>query len=116
MTLTIEIPAPCPFITANKRLHRMEKANLTRLWRAAAKDAALDAEPFTGPVHILAYVRKPRGGRWDPLNWADTAKAATDGIVDAQLLEDDDHTRVIGPDMRWHKPGPPALILEITPL
>ena len=114
--IRIEIPAPDVFITANKRFHRMEKARLTRLWREAARNAAMNTDPFAGPVHILAYVRKPRGGRWDPLNWADTAKAATDGLVDAQLLVDDDHMHVVGPDMRWHKPGPPALILEITPL
>lgn len=115
--IRLEINAPAPFITSNQRIHRMEKARRTKLWREAARLAALDAPPFACPVHILAYVRKPRGGRWDPLNWADTAKAAVDGVASAETgLTDDDHTNVLGPDMRWHEPGPAALILEITPL
>lgn len=114
--LELTILAPCEFITANQRTHRMEKARRTRLWREAACRAANGIPPFTGPVHIHAYIHKPRQGRWDPLNWADTAKAATDGLVDAQLLEDDDHLHVTGPDMRRGTPGPDALTLTITPL
>jgi crossover junction endodeoxyribonuclease RusA len=110
------IPAPCEWITANQRAHRMEKARRTKLWRTAARAAANGIEPFTGPVHIYAHVVKPRQGRWDPLNWADTAKAAVDGLVDAQLLADDDHLHVLGPDMRRGDPGPNALVLTITPL
>lgn len=114
MKLEITIPAPCEWITANLRLNRFEKARRTKLWREMAAIQARGLPPIDFPVHILAHVIKPRGGRWDPLNWADTAKAAVDGLVDSGLLEDDDHTRVTGPDMRWHKSGPAALVLTIT--
>lgn len=114
-SLTITIPAPCEWITANLRLNRYEKARRTKLWREATAAHARGLPPIDFPVRIVAHVIKPRGGRWDPLNWADTAKAATDGLVDSGLLEDDDHTRVTGPDMRWHEKGPAALVLTITP-
>lgn len=114
--MRLTIPAPCEFITANQRLHRMEKARRVKLWRKAAADVAHGIPPFTGPVHITVHVVKPRQGRWDPLNWADSAKAATDGLVDAQLLADDDHLHVIGPDLRRGEPGPAALIITIEPL
>jgi len=52
-------------------------------------------------VRITAkiYVRSAR--RFDPNNAADTTKAMVDGLRDAGVLVDDDHTHVIGPDHRW---------------
>ena len=114
--ITIAIPAPADFINSNQRLHPQKKAKLTKAWRAAAKAAALNAAPFGCPVRIVAYVVKPVRNRFDPGNWYPTAKACVDGIVDAQLLTDDDWRQVIGPDMRRGQPGPAALVLEIEPL
>ena len=114
--IRIEIPAPAEFINSNQRLHPQRKGKLTKQWRTAAKAAALQSPPFGCPVRIIAYVVKPVRNRFDPGNWYPTAKACVDGIVDAQLLQDDDWKTVIGPDMRRGEPGPAALVLEIEPL
>jgi crossover junction endodeoxyribonuclease RusA len=62
------------------------------------------AEATPGPLfqraHILGILRPPSARRADPANWYPSFKAAVDGLVDAGLLDDDDHTRVVGPDMR----------------
>ena len=114
--MRLTIPAPAEFINSNSRMHPQKKGKLTRLWREAAKAAALGLPPFACPVHIVAYVQKPVRNRFDPGNWYPTAKAVVDGIVDAQLLTDDDWKRVVGPDMRRAEPGPAALIITIEPL
>jgi hypothetical protein len=89
---------------------------LTQAWRWAGKLAVPHGlEPYTGPVHITAHIWKPRRGRYDPNNLWPTVKAVVDGFVDAGLLADDDHTHVIGPDMRHGGIGPACLILEIVP-
>jgi hypothetical protein len=112
--LYVDIPAPCAFITSNQRLHWREKAARTASWRKAAAGAIREGvRPFTGRVRVLATIHKPRGGRWDPNNWADTSKACVDGLVDAGLLADDDHTRVLGPDHRAGIPGPARIVLTI---
>ena len=112
--VTIDIPAPCDFLNSNQRIHRMAQAKLTKTWRAAAANAAADIAPLNPPVHITAHIWKPRGGRYDPNNLWPTIKAAVDGLVDAGLLTDDDHTRVIGPDMRHGGKGPARIIIQIT--
>jgi hypothetical protein len=106
-----------PWLNSNMRLHRMTEVKLTKAWRERAADAARTAAQTNGelktPVRILAHVWKPRGGRYDPGNLYPTAKACVDGLVDAGLLADDDHTRVIGPDMRHGGIGRPQLVLII---
>lgn len=104
MTLELTIPAPCDWINANHRTHWAEKARRTKAWREAAYYAAAQVprrqRTFTMPVRITCTAHKTRGGRWDATNLAPTGKALIDGLVDAGVLEDDDNTRVIGPDMR----------------
>lgn len=124
---TLTIPAPMTitragkrttlWITSNRRFHWREKARLTRMWRTAAYLGARRAGiPHLERAHITAHVHRMRGGRFDPTNWADTAKAALDGVVDAGVLPDDDHAHVTGPDMRAGEPrGEPCLVLTITP-
>lgn len=112
--VTIDIPAPCDWINSNMRIHRMAQAKLTKTWRAAAANAAANVAPLTPPVRIIAHIWKPRGGRYDPGNLYPTAKAAVDGLVDAGILTDDDHTRVIGPDLRHGGKGEARIIIEIT--
>jgi hypothetical protein len=48
----------------------------------------------------------PDHRRRDPANWAPTAKAVIDGLVDAKVFTDDDHKHLIGPDMRIGDPVP----------
>lgn len=125
---TITIPAPIGlnrngkrtalWLTANDRRKWWAKANLVRQWRALGRKAATEAAlPPLDRVEIKAYVHRARGGRFDPSNWADTAKAVLDGIVDARVIEDDSHEYVIGPDMRAGEPrDTPCLVLTITEL
>lgn len=108
----IELPAGLPLLNANQKMHVQDRRRVTARLRAAARDAVTDcptlmddiaaAEP--GPLfhraHILGVLHPPTDGRRDPANWYPSFKAAVDGIVDAGLLEDDDHTRLLGPDMR----------------
>lgn len=69
-------------------------------------------------VHVL-YIVHPEtiARRRDPGNWAPSAKAAVDGMVDAGLLEDDNSTRLLGPDPRLGTPvAGTQLVLVITDL
>ncbi|MCW2897804.1 MAG: Endodeoxyribonuclease RusA [Streptosporangiaceae bacterium] len=110
--ITIALPAGLPLLNSNQRLHHRPKAKLTAALRAAAMEAVSEdpalmaalAAAKPGPLytraHILGILHPPTRRRADPANWYPSFKAAVDGIVDAGVLEDDDHTRVIGPDMR----------------
>ena len=88
-TLTLVIPAPCKPINSNHRLNTYVKAERTRLWRARAQVAAIQAgKPRFERAHVRAIVGYP------------TAKACLDGIVSAGCLADDSNDYVVGPDMR----------------
>jgi crossover junction endodeoxyribonuclease RusA len=92
---------PLELITANGRYHWAAKARLVRAIRQATAWQAKAARiPRLERAHIIAEYLPPDRRRRDPANWAPSAKAAVDGLVDAGVLEDDDHTRVTGPDMR----------------
>jgi hypothetical protein len=103
----------------------MATAKLTAIWRNAGTLAVTDEnrrrhaageallEPFNKQVRIVATIYKPRGGRWDPNNYAGTTKALVDGLVSAGLLADDDHTHVVGPDHRYGGRGEARVILRI---
>ncbi|WP_318202917.1 hypothetical protein [Streptomyces sp. SCL15-4] len=115
-------PRPGPFVIAlppglfllnsNQRLHHKRKAEHTAAIRSAAMEAVsespslMDALAAAKPgvlfqrAHVLGVLHPASGRRADPANWYPSFKAAVDGLVDAGLFEDDDHTRVVGPDMR----------------
>lgn len=111
-SVTITLPAGLDLLNANQRLHHAPKGRLTAALRAAAHEAVTEdshlmaalAAAKPGPLfqraHILGILHPPKNDRRDPANWYPSFKAAVDGLVDAGLLEDDDHTRVVGPDMR----------------
>ncbi|GAA3223050.1 hypothetical protein [Actinocorallia longicatena] len=99
-TFTLLVPDVL-MLSANVRLHWRRKAAITRGIRFATKVQALNQKiPRLERVHILGEYLPVDRRRRDPANWAPSAKAAVDGLVDAGVLEDDDHTRVTGPDMR----------------
>ena len=115
--IVLTIPAPCEWITANQRLHWAVKSRRVKEWRAAtAWRAARAVSAIDGPVHITATIHRDHNrGRFDPNNWADTAKACVDGLVDAGVLRDDSSKYVTGPDMRAGDPwADAALVLTIT--
>lgn len=112
LAFTIALPTGLPLLNANRRVHHRVRHDRTKLIRAAAMEAFSDspalmqalAKAKPGPLfqraHILGILRPPSARRADPANWYPSFKAAVDGLVDAGLLDDDDHTRVVGPDMR----------------
>ena len=109
---TIALPAGLKLINANHRLHYRQKGERTARLRAAAMEAvsecpalmkalaAAKPEPLFQRAHILGVVHPGSRRRADPANLYPSFKAAVDGLVDAGLFDDDDHTRVVGPDMR----------------
>lgn len=126
----ITLPAGLGLLNANQRLHHAPKAKLTAKIRAAAMEAVAENDDLMralaaakpGPLfqraHILGVLRPSTyGRRRDAANWYPSFKAAVDGIVDAGLLDDDDHEHVVGPDMRL---GPKAkggqLVLVVSAL
>ena len=115
--LELTILAPCDWLNANERLHWAEKARRTRIWRHTAHGAVLaqaKGARFDVPVRITVTIHKTRAGRYDATNWAPTGKALIDGLVDSGLLEDDDNTRVIGPDMRaGEKRAEPCVVVRV---
>lgn len=109
----IELPAGLDLINSNQRIHEKARARLTKKIRAAAMEAVSEcpalmdalAAAKPGPLfqraHILGVLCPATNGRRrDPANWYGSFKAAVDGLVDAGLFDDDDHARVVGPDMR----------------
>ncbi|WIC88848.1 RusA-like resolvase [Streptomyces phage OnionKnight] len=121
-TLAVAGPRPAPFVIAlpaglkllnsNQRLHHHDRRRITAKLRAAAMEAVADSPSLMealaaakpGPLfqraHVLGVIHPGTHRRADPANLYPSFKAAVDGIVDAGLLEDDDHTRLLGPDMR----------------
>lgn len=114
--IRLTIHAPAAWINSNQCLHRMATAKLTAAWRTTTAAAAAHIDPQPTPTRIIARFYKTRAGRYDPPNLWPTVKACVDGLVDAGVLPDDDHTHVIGPDMRHGgKSTTPYLTLDLIP-
>lgn len=89
------------WITENGRLFWRKRADLTKFWRTLACARANEAGiPHLDNAYIVAELRFADNRRRDPANWAPTAKAAVDGLVDAGVFDDDNAKYVTGPDMR----------------
>ncbi len=108
----IPLPVGLELINSNQSQHRARRARIVKEIRGKAQEAVSEcpalmdalAAAKPGPLfqraHILGILHPDTNGRRDPANWYPSFKAAVDGLVDAGLLDDDDHTRVVGPDMR----------------
>ncbi|MEV4438215.1 hypothetical protein AB0K09_04220 [Streptomyces sp. NPDC049577] len=108
----VVLPAGLRLLNANERAHYRRRAEITKALRDAAMEAVGDHQTLMlalaaakpGPLfqraHVLGVLHPPTRGRRDPANWYPSFKAAVDGLVDAGVLEDDDHTHLLGPDMR----------------
>ncbi|MGW6498575.1 hypothetical protein [Nonomuraea angiospora] len=98
---TIELPTGMDLLNANQRLHWRIRSARTRLIRGeAAWQARKAGIPQLARAHIVGEYRPPDRRRRDVANLYPSWKAAIDGLVDAAVLEDDDDTRLVGPDMR----------------
>lgn len=94
LTLTLH---PALWLTANQRLHWSTRMRRTRMLRAyAASEARIHglAGRRLGPSVVAAVIGYPITGRADPANAAPTVKAIIDGLVDARVWDDDDHTHI----------------------
>jgi len=118
VTYELTLGAGTDFLNANQRLHWAKRAHLTRYWRERGKIAATNAQiPWMSKAHVTVTVHKTTNHRFDPANLAPTAKAIVDGLVDAGVLDDDDRTRLVGPDMRaGERRDVRQLVVTITPL
>lgn len=98
------------WISANQRLFWRVKAERTKAWRQATAWHARAAKiPYVPTALVVCELRFSTLHRRDPSNWAPTAKACVDGLVDAEVFDDDDHKHVTGPDMRLGKTVPAHL-------
>lgn len=110
--LTLIVEPPCDFISANGRLHYQARARLTRAWREAM---CAEVERHFLPdrydrAHITVHIRFPDNIRRDVGNYFPTAKALVDGLVDMQVIADDNDEIITGPDMRREYPNGPARV------
>lgn len=93
--ITLDIPAPADWISANDRGMWHRKARLTKEWREAAGWRARAAKvPAMQRAEIAVQLVFPVRRRRDPHNWMPTVKAAVDGLVDVGVLPDDDSTHL----------------------
>lgn len=115
-TWRIEFPPKQKLLNANQRLHRMAEASIVKQLRTDAFKLARHAKiPRLEHARLDCVYEPPDQRRRDAANWADTAKAFADGVVDAGVLADDDHTRVAGPFMHIGDPFPGGrMVLIIT--
>lgn len=111
----LEIPASAGWITLNQRLHWSERRRLTAHYRQLGQAAAINYEvPRLELAYIVCELRFRDRRRRDPGNWAPTAKAVVDGLVDAGVLPDDDHGHMVGPDLRIGPASPsPYLVMHV---
>lgn len=94
-TLKLTVERGREWLSLNDREHFRVKAAKTKAWRAYAQSVAHNAGiPPLARATITGYIYKPHARRYDPHNLFATVKAAIDGIVDAGVLEDDDHTHL----------------------
>lgn len=120
-TYTVALPAGLPLLNANRsrREHWAVVRRTARDIRAAAMVAARNQRiPTLDKAHVVYVIHPtPQTRKRDPGNWAESAKAAVDGLVDAGVFVDDNSAHVLGPDPRLGDPVPRGqLVLHITPL
>lgn len=85
------------WLTANQRLHWSTRMRRTRMLRAyAASEARIHglAGRRLSPSIVTAMIGYPTNGRADPTNAEPAVKAIIDGLVDARVWDDDDHTHL----------------------
>lgn len=118
---TIALPVGLPLLNANRsrREHWAVVRRTARDIRQAAFVVARSQRiPTLERAHVVYVIHPaPQARRRDPANWAESAKAAVDGCVDAGIFMDDDASHVVGPDPRLGESVKGSrLVLLITPL
>lgn len=94
-TLKLTVENGRKWLSLNDRDHFRARANKVKAWRTYAEQATRAARvPTLARATITGHIYKNRAGRYDPHNLFATLKACIDGIVDAGVLVDDDHTHL----------------------
>jgi len=103
------------YMSANDRPNRWAKAAQTRVWRAQAHSAAINAHApeLHGLVRITATVHIADKRRREVSNLFPMFKACIDGFVDAGILADDSDAHVIGPDPRRGYDKVPRIVFTL---
>ncbi|WP_274557999.1 hypothetical protein [Streptomyces spiramyceticus] len=113
---TVALPPRLLLLNANQRLNRFQTADRTKVLRRAAW-ASAQRIPHMQRAHIIGVLHPTNNQRRDAANWYPSFKACVDGLVDRGILPDDDHTRLLGPDMRiGHIVDGSRLVLHIREL
>lgn len=116
----LTFPWPSPPLSMNDRKHWADRAKITKRMRTEAAWRATAARlPHLPRIRVsLVWWVKDQRRRDGGENLAPTVKALIDGIVDAGVVDDDDHTRVLrGPSIiRYEKDCTPRIVLHITPV
>lgn len=88
------------WLTSNSRAHWAKKSRIVKGLRHMAKTKArAEKIPTFETARVDYYVQYRTGGRADPANVYDPIiKSLIDGLVDAGVFPDDDHTHVMGPN------------------
>lgn len=88
---------PDLLINANDRLHWARRTNLTAALRMLGRSLGQQLDPPARRVLVVYTLGMLTRGRRDPSNWHPSAKAWTDGLVDAGVFPDDSAEYVQGP-------------------
>jgi hypothetical protein len=117
----MELPSRQELLNANDRPHWSKRNRITGQLRSDAHVMARYLKiPRLARARIDAIYEPPDARRRDAGNWYPTYKALIDGVVDAGVLPDDDHTHLDGPFMRIgpvHPGGRVVLVItELEPL
>ncbi|WP_431959333.1 hypothetical protein [Actinacidiphila sp. bgisy160] len=93
---------PLPLLSSNMRLHWAPEADRIGELRKTGKVLARKHRlPTLARAHLFYVVHPgPRTRDFDPGNWAPSAKALLDGLVDGGALPDDNARILTGPDPR----------------
>ncbi|MFG2986214.1 hypothetical protein ACGFYQ_34020 [Streptomyces sp. NPDC048258] len=87
-------------LTSNQRLHHMAVHRIRKRLRAEAAEVtkANGLPSIQRAAVFYALHPRPINRKRDPGNWAPSAKAYVDGLIDAGLLPDDNHLHLLGPN------------------
>lgn len=92
---TITIPAPAKWLNSNDRGHRRYENPIVQAWKDAACIYARKARmPKLGAIHVEATLHFCDRRLRDAPNYYPTIKAAIDGLVVADVLDDDNNLHV----------------------
>lgn len=100
----LELP-DSPIITPNSRAHWSKRAHCAAIWRNATSVLACKTQvPELDRVAVVLEHWPRDRRRRDPDRNSLVAKWCLDGLVDAGVIADDDHTHVAEVALRMHDP------------